>query len=95
MKNYGLTDLDFFGFKYTWCNNEKGHTRVCLRLDRVFDNSAWLQPFDQSSVYHLSWTCFVHVPKLWFKLHIKTLNSTCAKLFCFQKFYWNTLKLSK
>lgn len=39
VRNYDLMDPGFFGSKYTWYNNCKGHARISVRLACVFDNS--------------------------------------------------------
>ncbi|XP_071919941.1 uncharacterized protein [Coffea arabica] len=60
----GLTDLGFFGSKFTWCNNRLGRARIWKRLDRVLVNQSWLDLGVNTSVAHLSRVSSDHSPLL-------------------------------
>ncbi|KAJ0983713.1 hypothetical protein J5N97_011968 [Dioscorea zingiberensis] len=46
-----LSDLKFSGPPFTWCNNQRGDSRIWARLDRVLTNDKWL---DDASFHHVS-----------------------------------------
>lgn len=56
----GLTDLGFFGQKYTWCNGRHGDQRTKLRLDRVVANGEWLEKFADAKLVHVSMPILDH-----------------------------------
>jgi hypothetical protein len=41
----GLSDLGFFGPKFSWRNNREGDDYIEERIDRVVANSSWLTRF--------------------------------------------------
>ncbi|KAJ0983984.1 hypothetical protein J5N97_002340 [Dioscorea zingiberensis] len=45
-----LSDLKFSGPPFTWCNNQRGGSRIWARLDRILCNDKWL---DEASYYHV------------------------------------------
>lgn len=49
----GLTDLGFFGYKYTWSNRRRAPDTIEERLDRATANDKWKQIWTSSEVNHL------------------------------------------
>ncbi|XP_071926502.1 uncharacterized protein [Coffea arabica] len=64
MLEVGVSDADFSGSKYTWCNNRKGRARVWKRLDRILLNLEALQMGSSISVQHLARDPSDHSPLL-------------------------------
>lgn len=92
VKNYNLTDLGFFGSKYTWCNKKIGPARISIRLDRVFGNNLWISSYDNSSVYHLHRRCSDHPP---LKVQLMSHNFNRTKIFRFQNFWTHYLETNE
>ena len=44
-----LSDLNYFGCKFTWTNNQMGNARVWRRLDRALVDTNWLSLFSNSN----------------------------------------------
>ena len=57
-------DLGYFGFNFTWCNQQEGKNRVYLRLDRALATQDWLEHFPRVRVQHLEDTTSDHCPIL-------------------------------
>ncbi|XP_075086347.1 uncharacterized protein LOC142169050 [Nicotiana tabacum] len=64
MDNCEVVDLGFVGPRFTWCNNWRARKRIWKRLNRVFVNDLWTQPFQNNMVKHLARTGLDHKPLL-------------------------------
>ncbi|XP_042964722.1 uncharacterized protein LOC122298944 [Carya illinoinensis] len=59
-----LSDLGFFGSRFTWCNKREGRAFIKERLDRAFGNSSWPNLFESSIVQVLPVLTSDHAPLL-------------------------------
>ncbi|CAI8601011.1 unnamed protein product [Vicia faba] len=50
---YGLQDIGFDGYPFTWTNGRKGKINIQCRLDRGFANEAWISRLRPIKVTHL------------------------------------------
>jgi len=50
LEDCGLSDLGFFGPKFTWRNNREGDDYIEERIDRAVANSSWLTRFTWHSI---------------------------------------------
>ena len=64
MDTYGLHDLRFNGFFFTWSNKRSGEARVFSKIDRVLGNQAWEDDFPTVEVSFLTEGSFDHTPML-------------------------------
>ena len=53
-------DLGFVGPKFTWCNMQKGDSRVLLRLDRALATPEWINHYKNIKVHHLVESTYDH-----------------------------------
>ncbi|XP_043725962.1 uncharacterized protein LOC122672566 [Telopea speciosissima] len=60
----GFMDMGYNGAAYTWNNRRGGSSNIRIRLDRVLCNSAWLQDFENASVFIKSTISSNHCPIL-------------------------------
>lgn len=58
----GFSHAGFVGSPYTWCNNQRGNSRILARLDRCLLNSSWSEY--QVKVQHLPHARSDHNPLL-------------------------------
>ena len=49
----GFKDLEFIGPKFTWCNMQKGESRMYLRLDRALATLDLVDHYKEVKVHHL------------------------------------------
>ncbi|XP_071906091.1 uncharacterized protein [Coffea arabica] len=59
-----LTDIDFSGARFTWCNNRQGRARIWKRLDRVLLNEGCLDLGLDLAISHLARESSDHAPLL-------------------------------
>ncbi|XP_049363185.1 uncharacterized protein LOC125827887 [Solanum verrucosum] len=72
-----MVDLGFYGSKYTWCNNRRPGKQIWKRLERLFINADWNQPFQNNNIEHLARTASDHRPlRLYNKVGMKPLMAT-------------------
>ncbi|XP_019253944.1 PREDICTED: uncharacterized protein LOC109232644 [Nicotiana attenuata] len=62
IEDYGLTDLGFYGPRYTWSNGRGPCYIVWKRLDRGLTNDNWLSSFLATTISHLASTGSDHSP---------------------------------
>lgn len=60
----GLTEIEFEGDRYTWCNNQKGRHRIWERLDRSFGNGEAIVQLSTLKSKHLTRNASDHSPLL-------------------------------
>ncbi|XP_075663020.1 uncharacterized protein LOC142632520 [Castanea sativa] len=60
--HYGLVDMGFSGYRFTWRNGRLGATFVEERLDRVVATTDWCEIFPRAKVSHLSVSYSDHDP---------------------------------
>ncbi|CAM8930538.1 unnamed protein product [Rhodiola kirilowii] len=60
----GVSDVGFKGNPFTWCNNQRGESRVWERLDRVLYNDQAFCKFPNMQVQHLDRVKSDHCPLL-------------------------------
>ncbi|KAK2978561.1 hypothetical protein RJ640_006680 [Escallonia rubra] len=60
----GLADLEYSGFKFTWCNNHTQPATVRERLDRFCATAEWMNAFPNAKVRHLNTIASDHSPIL-------------------------------
>ncbi|XP_019240872.1 PREDICTED: uncharacterized protein LOC109220861 [Nicotiana attenuata] len=76
----GLTDLGFYGPKYTWSNGRGPGSIVWKRLDRGLANDEWLTSFPATTITHLASAGSDHSPLL---LEINVRNENPKRYFKF------------
>lgn len=79
----GITEIDFEGDRFTWCNNQKGNCRIWERLDRCFANGEAIAQLPTLKCRHLTRNTSDHSPLL---LSIQTPTKHKAR-FIFQKMW--------
>lgn len=52
INKFGLKDMGYSRFDFTWCNQQKGDNRVYLRLDRALATPRWMEHFPNVRVQH-------------------------------------------
>lgn len=52
VNDYGLVDVGYEGYKFTWSSRRKGNDLNHVRLDRAFVNSTWFTHFNLAWVLH-------------------------------------------
>lgn len=62
--NSGLSEIEFEGDKFTWCNNQGGRRRIWERLDRIFGNGEAFSQLPALKCHHLSRIASDHPPLL-------------------------------
>ncbi|KAJ0967480.1 hypothetical protein J5N97_024397 [Dioscorea zingiberensis] len=62
--NNNLSELKFSGPPFTWCNNQRGGSRIWARLDRILCNDKWLDDASYHQVSHLARCQSDHSPLL-------------------------------
>ncbi|XP_074314729.1 uncharacterized protein LOC141649964 [Silene latifolia] len=60
--NNGLTEVPFFGPRFTWMNNQYNGNFIMERLDRAYANQQWFTLFPSSSLLHLPILVSDHAP---------------------------------
>ncbi|OIT38852.1 hypothetical protein A4A49_65613, partial [Nicotiana attenuata] len=60
----GLTDLGYYGPRYTWSNGRGPCAIVWKRLDRGLANDNWLAAYPATNISHLASTGSDHSPLL-------------------------------
>ncbi|KAK9995717.1 hypothetical protein SO802_020403 [Lithocarpus litseifolius] len=60
--HYGLVDMGFSGYRFTWRNRRPGAAFVEERLDRAVATSEWCEIFPRAKVSHLSVSYSDHDP---------------------------------
>lgn len=83
-----LIDLNFSGYRYTWCNNQTGLSRRWARLDRGLVNLAWFSIFSSYSLVHLPRISSDHAPLF---LSLSLLPSRHKINFKFSNFWFEYL----
>lgn len=48
-----LSEINFEGNEFTWCNNQRGRSRIWQRLDRVLCNGVTFTQLPELKVTHL------------------------------------------
>lgn len=66
MMRSNLSELNYEGNEFTWCNNQRGRRRIWQLLDRVFGNGAAFIRFPNLKVRHLHRLTSDHSPLLLF-----------------------------
>ncbi|OMO88470.1 reverse transcriptase [Corchorus capsularis] len=59
-----MIDIGFVGPRFTWSNKNPISTLILERIDRAWINSAWLDSFPESTLFHLPRICSDHCPIL-------------------------------
>nr|XP_009595999.1 uncharacterized protein LOC104091923 [Nicotiana tomentosiformis] len=80
IENCGLTDLGFYGPRYTWSNGSGICSIVWKRLDRGLVNDNWLSIFPATTITHLASTGSDHSPLL---MEINVRQDSIKKYFRF------------
>ncbi|OIT07835.1 hypothetical protein A4A49_32245 [Nicotiana attenuata] len=80
IEDYGLTDLGFYGPRYTWSNGRGPCSIVWKRLDRGLVNDNWLSSFPATTIARLASTGSNHSPLL---MEINVRQDTIKKYFIF------------
>lgn len=60
LDDYGLIDLCFKGFLFTWCNNRDPPFTTWVRLDRAVATTEWLAKFPMAQIEHVNVSKFDH-----------------------------------
>ncbi|GAA0141803.1 hypothetical protein LIER_02859 [Lithospermum erythrorhizon] len=63
-KDYGIIDVGFSGFPFTWCNNFTSPYSTRARLDRGLASKDWMHEFPNAQLIHLSSNTSDHLPLL-------------------------------
>ncbi|KAJ0960132.1 hypothetical protein J5N97_002080 [Dioscorea zingiberensis] len=82
--NNNLMELETIGNPFTWCNNQRGLTKIWAKLDRFFVNESWAESMVHYQVNRLSRSYSDHWPLL---LDCSTQRSKYAKPFRFEN-HW-------
>jgi hypothetical protein len=53
LDDYGLVDLRFRGFPFTWCNNKDPPSTTWVRLDRAVATMDWIHSYPKALVEHV------------------------------------------
>ncbi|KAJ0964644.1 hypothetical protein J5N97_025782 [Dioscorea zingiberensis] len=75
-----LVELKFSGPEFTWCNNQRGSSRIWTRLDRALCNNEWLNEVHHYHLSHLARCQSDHSPLL---LNCKKVKELRLKPFRF------------
>ncbi|KAK2976049.1 hypothetical protein RJ640_024777 [Escallonia rubra] len=83
-----LADLEYSGFKYTWCNNQIEPATVRERLDRFCATAEWMNVFPNAKVRHLNTIASDHSPiLLYLKDDCTKANMKVKKQFRFESMW--------
>lgn len=52
---YGLLDLGYKGYQFTWSNRRQNYDNIQSRLDHTLATTSFIHRFDPVKVKHLSW----------------------------------------
>uniref|UniRef100_A0A8C0UC45 Reverse transcriptase domain-containing protein n=1 Tax=Cyanistes caeruleus TaxID=156563 RepID=A0A8C0UC45_CYACU len=74
IEDCGLTDLGYYGSKYTWSNGRGPNSIVWKRLDRGLANDSWLAAHSATTITHLASAGSDHSPLL-MELNDRRTNS--------------------
>ncbi|GAA0150559.1 hypothetical protein LIER_09479 [Lithospermum erythrorhizon] len=66
-EDFGIFDVGFSGFPYTWCNNFTSPHSTRARLDRGLASKDWSDEFPDARLLHLSSNTSDHLPLLLIK----------------------------
>jgi len=81
LRQCGLTDLGYTGYKYTWVNNQVNQHHIQERIDRFCANSLWISQFPRYLNKHLLRYSSDHAPIL-----LEFLNAEDSRpTYCNQK----------
>ncbi|XP_057246955.1 uncharacterized protein LOC130589610 [Beta vulgaris subsp. vulgaris] len=58
----GLSELNFQGQSFTWCNNRLGNDRIYERLDRAYATENWMHKYSEATVLNLPILVSGHSP---------------------------------
>lgn len=78
-----LTDLRYFGQKYTWCNRRSTQYKVWEKLNHFLVNSAWMNVFSTTRVTNGVMFYYDHSP-IWVDLERNMVNQRVVKPFRFE-----------
>ncbi|KAH6771766.1 hypothetical protein C2S52_005519 [Perilla frutescens var. hirtella] len=88
LRECGLEDLGFKGFKFTWSNNQDEDTLIQERLDRFLASEEWLALFPQAQVEHLVRVASDHCPLLLFEAKKQTLRGRRKRIFQMEEMWF-------